>query len=67
MRKQQLDDEATDLVFRPELFESRAWIRITNAIGWPDYRPLVAELEEVPRDNRTGSTQSIMVLVSRNS
>lgn len=56
------------MVHNPALFDSRAWLHITNAIGWADYRPLMAELEAKPRDNavdRTpGVTEAQMVAVT---
>jgi len=46
-----------DLVHKPELFDCQAWLHVTNASGWADYRPLVAELEEPPISNRPEGSQ----------
>lgn len=41
----------SDLVHNPALFDSRAWLHITNAIGWADYQALAIEIEAPPRAN----------------
>ena len=57
---------AFGLVHNPELFDSRAWLKITNSAGWPAYAALAVELEAKPRDNRAyepGATVAKKVVV----